>query len=394
MVQSGLDKIAAEFPQVWKNKKLGVLCHAASVDKHVRHILTILSEKECELTALFGPQHGLFGQMQDNMIEWNGDEGQKKSAQMPVYSLYGKYRKPTTEMLSNVEIFVIDLQDVGARPYTYIWTVKLCIEACYENNIPVWILDRPNPVAPIACDGAILREDHFTFVGGAEIPLCHRMTLGEMARWVADEYYPNAEVEIVQMDGWNRSMLFSDTQLPWVIPSPNMPSLNTAIVYPGQVILETCTISEGRGTTMPFELFGASWMDRVKFRAAFERHGLEGVFLRDHDFIPTFHKYKGELCGGFQLHVSDMSRFEPVLATAAIMKSAFEIAPEGFAFTEPPYEYEYHKMPIDIVSGDDTLRQWIGAKGESVHALRELWKPGLDAFTQKFSKRSLYKESF
>ncbi len=392
MVLTGLESLKRELPQALKGKRVGVVCHAASVDNNYTHIIDVFDKLDLTVGAIFGPQHGLFGQTQDNMIEWDGDEKAKSESSIPVYSLYGETRKPSQEMLTGLDALVIDLQDVGARPYTYIWTVKHAMDATLEAGISLWVLDRPNPVGAVKRDGAVLAPDHFTFVGGAEIPLCHGMTMGEMALWVQKEYLPTADLNVVKMEGWVRNSLFRDTGLPWVIPSPNMPTLETAIVYPGQVILETVNISEGRGTTTPFEMFGAPWINRSAFRKAFDRQDIKGVLLRDHDFLPTFNKYHNELCGGFQMHVTDLSQFETVITTAAILKAAYEIAPNDFSFTKPPYEYEYDKPPVDIVSGDPTLRNWV-LDGDHVNELRELWAKPLDTFNQKFESIKLYEES-
>ena len=265
MVQTGLDQIRDKLPPGLKGRKIGILCHAPSVASDYSHITEIFSErKDCFLTALFGPQHGIYGQTQDNMIEWNSSL--HPIYRIPVYSLYGEHRKPTTEMLSDIDVLVIDLQDVGARLYTYIWTVKLCMEACMEAGIPVWILDRPNPVGRLPLDGPVMKEEFFTFVGGASIPLCHRMTIGEMAVWIREKYYRNCELNVVWMKGWRRNSLYNETGLPWILPSPNMPTLQTALVYPGTVLFEALNISEGRGTTIPFELFGAPFIDPEKLK--------------------------------------------------------------------------------------------------------------------------------
>lgn len=391
MVITGLESLKNNFPRELRGKRVGIVCHAASVDSSYTHIIDLFSEFPCELGAIFGPQHGLFGQTQDNMIEWDGDEKSSSSNEIPVYSLYGENRKPTPEMIKDLDVILVDLQDVGARPYTYIWTIKHCMEAAVENDKSLWVLDRPNPVGQVVLDGAVLAPDHFTFVGGAEIPLCHRMTMGEMALWVKKVYLPDADLTVVEMEGWQRDSLFCDTGLPWVIPSPNMPTLDTAIVYPGQVILETVNISEGRGSTTPFELFGAPWISRPAFRKAFERQDIKGIILRDHDFLPTFNKYSGELCGGFQIHVTELQHFEPVITTAAIMKAAYEIAPNDFSFTKPPYEYEFDIAPVDIVSGDASLREWV-MNGDHVEELRELWSPKQESFLEKFNMIKLYKE--
>ena len=311
MVETGLETLLNHFPAELKGKKVGILCHAPSITKDFRHITEIFySRKDCRLSAIFGPQHGLHGQTQDNMIEWQNQE--HPVFNIPLYSLYGEHRKPTPEMLDDIEVLLIDLQDVGARLYTYIWTVKLCIEACTEKGIPVWILDRPNPISILDFDGPILKEEFFTFVGGASIPLCHRMTIGEMALWIKEKYYPQCDLKVVWMKNWRRSLLYSETGLPWVLPSPNMPSVNTAIVYPGTVLIEALNISEGRGTTIPFELFGAPFIDSEKLKKNLDGRKIKGCAFRVHNFIPTFHKFSGELCNGVQIHVTDINTFKPV----------------------------------------------------------------------------------
>jgi uncharacterized protein YbbC (DUF1343 family) len=265
MVTTGLDTLLDNFPAALRGRRIGILCHSPSITKNFDHITDIFHKrKDCRLSVIFGPQHGIHGQTQDNMIEW---ESQKHPLyNIPVYSLYGEHRKPTPAMLNDIDVLLIDLQDVGARLYTYVWTVKLCIEACAEKGIPVWILDRPNPIGRLSYDGPVLKEEYFTFVGGASIPLCHRMTIGEMALWIREKYYPQCDLHIVWMKNWRRSSLYSESGLPWVLPSPNMPTLQTAVVYPGTVLIEALNLSEGRGTTMPFEIFGAPFVDSYKLK--------------------------------------------------------------------------------------------------------------------------------
>ena len=391
MTQTGLEIVKKSTPSVLKDKKVGLVCHAASIDSSYTHAIDIFkNKKDLELVALFGPQHGLFGQTQDNMIEWDGSEKELEAGEIPLYSLYGENRRPTPEMLKGIEVLVVDMQDVGARPYTYIWTIKECLIACQEQGIAVVVLDRPNPIAPVKIDGAVLAADHFTFVGGAQIPLCHGLTMGEMAKFVAATYTPKAELTVIAMEQWNRSLMFSDTGLPWVLPSPNMPTLKTAIVYPGQVVLETCNISEGRGTVLPFELFGAPWIDRDAFRAEWYRHSPKGVILRNHDYIPTFHMYKDEYCTGFQLHFTDLLTFEPVITTAVIMRAARVAGGGNFSYSSPPYEYEYEKLPVDIVAGDDTLRKWVDSD-EPIATLRALWDVQRHSFIKTIQPFLLYK---
>jgi len=391
MVQTGLEIIRNNFPSGLKGKRIGILCHAPSITIDFLHITEFFTGRnDCMLSAIFGPQHGLFGQTQDNMIEWEGTR--HPHLNVPVYSLYGNHRKPTSSMLNDIDVLVIDLQDVGARLYTYIWTVKLCIEACAEAGIPVWILDRPNPVAKLPFDGPVLKKEFFTFVGGASIPMCHRMTIGEMALWIRSKYYPGCKINIVWMKNWNRNSLYSDTGLPWILPSPNMPSLQTAIVYPGMVLAEALNISEGRGTTIPFELFGAPFIDSNRLTADLEKKKIPGCRFRIHDFIPTFNKYCGQLCYGLQIHVTDTGRYFPVGTALEIFDSIIETSePGSMEFKSPPYEYETTLVPFDILSGDSGMRNSLISR-QPVRIEKERWMHEIEEFKKEFREFSAYHE--
>ena len=389
MVNTGLEIILKKFPAELRGKNIGILCHAPSITPDFTHIIEHLAgSRECRLGAIFGPQHGIFGQTQDNMIEWSGHL--HPLYKIPVFSLYGEHRKPTPEMLEGLEALIIDIQDVGARLYTYVWTVKLCLEACSEAGIPVWILDRPNPVGRLDYDGPVLKEEYFTFVGGASIPLCHRMTAGEIALWVKEKYFPECDLRIIRMEGWNRSMLYNETGLPWVLPSPNMPSLQTAVVYPGMVLLEALNLSEGRGTTIPFELFGSPFIDSYKLIKNLNSRKIGGCKFRMHDFIPTFNKYEGRLCAGLQLHVTDLALFRPVSAVLEILEAVIQTSNAGdLVFNAPPYEYEYRLMPFDILAGDSGMRKTL-QEGGSISAERERWAFETAQFRKEFKSLSLY----
>lgn len=389
MVFTGLDIISEKLPQQLKGERIGVLCHAPSINSQFRHITDIIgNSRECSLSAIFGPQHGVHGETQDNMIEWEGKVEQK--LKIPVYSLYGMHRKPTAEMLAETDLFLIDLQDAGARLYTYIWTVKLCMEACSELGIPVWLLDRPNPIAPISCDGPVLNREFFTFVGGAEIPLCHRMTIGEMALWIKKNELPECDLTVVKMQNWNRDMIYSDTGLPWVPPSPNLPTERSTVVYPGTVLIEALNISEGRGITTPFELFGAPWLDAVKAIDNLNSRKLPGVVFRQHNYIPTFNKYAGELCQGIFIHVINYKLFRPVETAFHIIDAIIEVSPPGsLKFLPPPYEYEYKLMPFDILSGDEGMRRTLIRRLPIKEEIAR-WVPGTEIFKKKFEAIMLY----
>ena len=392
MTQTGLDILLQKVPRKLSKKKIGVVCHAASVTSSYIHILdAFIKSSSLKLSAVFGPQHGLFGQTQDNMIEWEG--GYKHPVyNVPVYSLYGKARKPTKEMLLEMEALVIDLQDVGARPYTYIWTVKLCMEACREHGIPIWILDRPNPVAALPFDGPVLDKDYFSFVGGAEIPLCHRMTIGEMAMLLKQNYFQTLDLQVIWMKEWWRDSLYHETGLPWIIPSPNMPSVNTAIVYPGMVFFEGTTISEGRGTTLPFELFGAPFVDSGRLKQNLDKRKIPGCIFREHDFIPTFQKWQGKQCGGIQTHVTEPRSFQPAFTAASIIEAVIQTSnKDAFEFKDPPYEYEYDKMPFDILSGDSQLRECL-LQGGSLKEQQAKWGRETQSFVQIFNDIAYYPE--
>ncbi len=389
MTRSGLDIVAAAFPKELTGKRIGLLCHAASITSRYVHCVDVFRNSPCALTSLFGPQHGMFGQTQDNMIEWQGFT--HPTLGIPVYSLYGKRRKPALENLSGLDALVVDLQDVGARPYTYVWTVKLCMEACCEARIPLWILDRPNPVAAMGFDGPVLSDRFHSFVGGAPIPLCHRMTMGEMAVLFKRLYYPGADLHVVWMDGWWRNSLWPETSLPWVLPSPNMPTFETAVVYPGQVLIEGTNASEGRGTTRPFEIMGAPYLDADAVIAEVNRLGVRGCVLRRHDFIPMFQKWQGDYCQGLQVHVNDPRAYEPVFTTAAILGAILKTSNGKFAFKDPPYEYDTVRMPFDILSGDERLRKALGNRGNLV-AEKESWQASYGPFVTSFGEAAHYPE--
>ena len=391
MVLTGLEQIIMKLPSKLAGKRIGILCHAASITRDFTHVTRhFQNSKDCTLSAVFGPQHGLYGQTQDNMIEWEGETD--PVLKVPVYSLYGEHRKPSADMLAGIDALLVDLQDVGARLYTYIWTVKLCIEACCENGIPVWILDRPNPIGKLPLDGPVLKNEFFTFVGGAEIPLCHRMTIGEMALWIKDKYYRSADLKIVWMKGWHRHSLFSETGLPWVLPSPNMPTPQTAVVYPGTVLAEALNISEGRGTTIPFELIGAPFINEEKLKSELDKRHIPGCVFRIHNFIPTFNKYNGMLCHGIQIHVSSHEDYFPVGTALELIDSIIQTsASDTLSFNPPPYEYERELMPFDILSGDSLMRISL-MNCYPVEQEKERWQGETEEFRKEFRDFSAYSE--
>ncbi len=346
MVVTGLDQLAQTDFATRSGPPFGVLVNQASITRDCRHVLEVL--KSPRLAAIFGPQHGLFGHTQDNMIEWEG-EGR-------VYSLYGAHREPTDEMLAGLELMVVDLPDIGSRYYTFAWTMALMMKACERKGIPVLVLDRPNPIDGVTVEGPILDPTYASFVGLHPLPIRHAMTLGELARHFRDLYYPSVTLTVVDVQGWDRKDRFRQTGLPWAMPSPNMPTPETALVYPGGCLLEGTQLSEGRGTTRPFEIFGAPYLSRVELERELNALRLPGVVFRGIEFQPTFHKFSGEVCSGCFVHVADEDAFRPVQTYADIIWTCARLSAGKFEWRQPPYEYEYEKMPMDLLWGSPALR--------------------------------------
>ncbi|MEO0445227.1 MAG: DUF1343 domain-containing protein [Verrucomicrobiota bacterium] len=349
-----VDRLGEVWPAQFREKRVGALLHSASTTANFRPTLDVLLEESARqpftLSALFGPQHGFQTTTQDNMIEWEGAPHAELG--IPIFSLYGEHRKPTAEMLASIDVLFVDLVDVGARYYTYIWTLLHCMEACEEAGIPVIVADRPNPINGITIEGEPQRTDHLSFVGLHPIPIRHGTTIGELALLFREERTPNADLTILPLQGWERNQWYDETGLPWTIPSPNMPTLDTAIVYPGMCLLEATNLSEGRGTTRPFELIGAPWINRPsRYAQALRDLALPGVTFRETHFQPTFQKHAGEPCGGVQVHVTDRNSFLPVRTAIDLLRTTQDHFPEHFAWNPPPYEYETEKLPIDILLG-------------------------------------------
>jgi uncharacterized protein YbbC (DUF1343 family) len=343
-----------------RGRRIGVVANPASVDGSFRHVVDrAVVAPGAALAAIFGPQHGFRADVQDNMVESPHLEDPKR--RVPVYSLYSETREPTAEMLAGLDALVIDLQDVGARIYTFIYTMANCLKAAARHGVRAIVCDRPNPIGGVAVEGPMLVEGFESFVGMFPIPMRHGMTIGELARLFNEAFGIGAELQVVPMEGWRRSMYWDETGLPWVIPSPNMPTLDTAIVYPGGVLFEGTQLSEGRGTTRPFEILGAPWIDAEPFAARLNALRIEGAWFRPAVFEPTFHKHARQACGGCQIHVTDRRRFRPVLAGVAAMGEFHRAVPSKFAWRQPPYEYVHDRMPIDILAGSAELRTAIEA---------------------------------
>lgn len=351
--------------------RVGVLANPASIEGRFHHVVDRIAETPgVTLAAVFGPQHGVHADVQDNMVE--SPHARHPRYGVPVYSLYSETREPTPAMLDGLDAVVVDLQDVGTRVYTFAYTMANVLRAAARRGLQVFVCDRPNPIGGERVEGPVLRPEYASFVGQFPIPLRHGLTLGELARLFNDAFGLGAPLEVVPMRGWRRSMLWAETGLPWVPPSPNMPTPDTALVYAGAVLFEGTNLSEGRGTTRPFEFVGAPWIDADALAETMNREQLSGVYFRPAVFEPTFHKHAGQRCGGCQIHVTDRRAFRPVLAAVTLLAACRAQNPARFAWREPPYEYEAVRPPIDILYGSDELRVGIEA-GVSAGELAVRW---------------------
>ena len=354
-VQLPLDHLSELWPNKLRGARVGALIHPASVSSKLEHASRVLERHNGNLfqfAAFFGPQHGFLGQTQDNMVEWKGYEHPR--LHIPVYSLYGDHREPTAEMLQSLDVLLVDLQDIGSRYYTFIWTMYLCLRACERHGIAVVVLDRPNPINGIMTEGPLLNPNYKSFVGMHPIPVRHGRTIGELANQFREEAFPKSDLFVLPMKKWERSMWFDQTGLPWVMPSPNMPTLDSATVYPGMCLLEGTNISEGRGTTRPFEIFGAPFINAETLCLELNGLKLPGVLFREIYFQPTFQKFAGQFCSGAQIHVINREVFRPFQTGLEILRTIRTLYPGQFAWKQPPYEYETEKLPIEILLGAPT----------------------------------------
>ncbi len=383
---TGLDRILRDPPPWLKDRRVGLLCNQASVTSNYQpaHLAlqTILGKN---LRRLFAPQHGLYTTKQANMIP--SEDHIDPLTGLPVISLYGPRLQPELTHLEDLDLLLVDLQDVGCRVYTYIWTLYLLLEVAEKAGVEVAILDRPNPLGGYI-EGPLLSPACFSFVGLSELPMRHGLTLGEAALLFKKRRRLDLPLRVVTVEGWHLRQLFPETGLPWIMPSPNMPSFETALVYPGQVILEGTNLSEGRGTTRPFELFGAPWLSLAELYRDLQQLSLPGVCLRPVAFEPTFDKWQGQTCYGFQLHVTDPHRFRPVRTTLLILRLIKE-REEKFGFRPPPYEFEEKLLPIEIIVGKPELVEFISGK-QDLEALDFYLKEGLTYYQNEVASLGLY----
>jgi len=373
--------------QLLRGRTVGVVCNPASIDARFRHVVDRAAEAGVTVGAIFGPQHGFRSDLQENMIE--SPHGDDRRRRVPVYSLYSETREPTAEMLAGLDALVIDLQDVGTRIYTYIYTMANCLRAAARFQLPVIVCDRPNPIGGVAVEGPMLVPGFESFVGQFPIPMRHGMTIGELASLFNDAFGLGAKLEVVNMADWSRAQYGDQTGVPWVLPSPNIPTLESAIVYPGTVLLEGTNISEGRGTTKPFELVGAPWAEPEQIADHLNSCDLPGVYFRPALFEPTFHKHAATPCGGCQIHVTDRNTFQSVLTGVAVIEAFRSADPSQFAWRPPPYEYESTKAPIDILYGSADLRTRIDA-GERAADICAGWADDVRPFLAQRAKYMRY----
>lgn len=388
MVSVGLEILLADASEAYGGKRVGYLSNQASTTRELVHGRIPLREKFGDrLTCLFSPQHGFFSEQQDNMIE--SDHEVDTVTGLTVFSLYGEHRKPTAEMLDQLDILLFDLVDVGTRVYTFMYTMAYCLEAAAASGKKVVVLDRPNPVGGVNVEGNILRSECSSFVGLYPLPMRHGLTLGEIALYINSEFGIGADLEVIPVKGWRRAQIGREIDFPWVSPSPNMPTPETALVYPGQVIWEGTNVSEGRGSTMPFEFFGAPYFDHDAILEYISNTELPGCYLRPIAFLPTSGKWAGDLCKGFQVHVTDSHAFMPYRTSLVLLQAAIRCFPRAFEYKKPPYEYEYERLPMDLILGDANLRTAL-ENGTPVTELERGWQDDLHSYDDRRRSYFLY----
>lgn len=393
-VQTGLDSLLND--KNWQQKikgQVGYLCHTASINSKIQHGVPLLKTLfGSRLKSLFGPQHGFQTDVQDNMVETN--HSVHPHFKMKVYSLYSETRIPTAEMLQDLDSVIIDLQDVGTRIYTYIYTLAYMLQECGKNNCKVFILDRPNPIGCQQIEGNILQEGWTSFVGLYPLPTRHAMTMGEIAHLYTKEFGIDCDYEVIPMQNYQRSMYFEDTGVPWAMPSPNMPTVEAAFPFVGTVLFEGTCISEGRGTTRPLEIVGHPGIEPFsyleKLKETIPQELWQGVELRPMNFLPTFQKHKDQVCGGYQIHVTDRKTFKPFLFCHFLCREFYNHLEGKDFWKQPPYEYEYDRMPIDLINGTDEIRHWVEKRG-SLSDLKKVEERDQQTFLGQRENSLIYK---
>ncbi len=387
-VRPGIEVLLDKRKNLIRGARIGVVVHPASILPDFQHTADALfAGNESHLVSLFGPQHGARGEKQDNMIE--SEFYSDPDTGLPVHSLYGQTRRPTEEMMKDLDILIFDLQDAGTRVYTFISTMACCMEACATYGKQMILLDRPNPINGRQVEGNLLNADYRSFVGLFPIPMRHGMTIGELALLFNSEFGLRCSLTVIPMEGWQRDKWFDQTGLPWVQPSPNLPTPDSAVVYPGMVLVEGTCLSEGRGTTRPFELVGAPFIRSRQYAESLNALGLPGVQFRPAYFQPTFQKWAGRMCGGIQIHVRDRESFEPYLTGIAVISTAQALYPESFEWRMPPYEYELEKLPIEILCGGAEIPNMI-RRQTPLDRVRQSWQSDVSGFLRQRQSYLMY----
>jgi uncharacterized protein YbbC (DUF1343 family) len=387
-IKLGVEKLLEQPSAQLAGARVGLICNQASVNHKFRHAADLLYEhSEIDLRALFGPQHGIRGDLQDNMIET--DHAVDQQTGLPIYSLYSETREPTEAMLKEVDVLVFDMQDVGCRIYTFAYTMANSMVAAKRFGKKVIVCDRPNPINGRDVAGNVLEPEQASFVGLFPIPTRHGMTLGELALLFNEQFGIGCDLNVITMDGWDRDCWYDETDGPWVMPSPNIPTLDSATVFPGTVHFEGTQISEGRGTTRPFELVGAPYIDPQQYADRLNDLSRPGVYFRSCIFRPTFQKHGGVSCSGVQVHVIDRNTFEPVSTGVAMVKVAYDLYQADFLWKEPPYEYVYDRNPFDVIAGTTKIREAIESRA-SLDDLVSAWSQGLSEFKRTRENYLLY----
>lgn len=388
-VLTGLENLLANHNSLVAKRKIGIVAHPASVTSHFVHILPALLHRGAEVEALFGPEHGFGGEAQD--MEPVSDP-QTGPMGIDLYSLYGKDEEsltPNLNVLQSLDALVVDLIDVGARYYTFVWTTILCLKACKKVGKQLIVLDRPNPLGGATVEGAPQDEGFLSFVGLRKVPVRHGLTVGEIVTMVAEHEAATDVLTVIPMKGWHRGMYYDETGLPWIAPSPNMPTLNTVVVYPGSCLLEATWCSEARGTTLPFEFFGAPGINNSALCATLQALPLPGVQFRPISFKPMFQKHAGNICTGAQLHVTDRHRFLPFKTGVAIIQSLKQVAPELFQWRTDPYEFVAEIPAMDLLCGSSQVRQAI-EQNIPLEDIAKTWHPGEREFLERKPHFHLY----
>jgi uncharacterized protein YbbC (DUF1343 family) len=387
-IKLGLETLLEGHSDQLRAARVGLICNQASVDHQLRHAADLFNEHSgVKLQALFGPQHGIRGDVQDNMIET--EHTIDRETGLPIHSLYSETREPTEAMLKDLDVLVFDMQDVGCRIYTFAYTMANCMSAARKFGKKVIVCDRPNPINGVQVAGNVLEPEQASFVGQFPIPTRHGMTLGELARMFNEHFGINCELAVIRMEGWEREYWHDQTDAPWVMPSPNIPTLDSATVFPGTVHFEGTQLSEGRGTTRPFELVGAPYIDAEEYARSLNALDLSGVIFRSCIFRPTFQKHAGVSCGGVQIHVTNRTEFEPVVTGIAMVKIAYDLYRSDFRWKEPPYEYVYDRNPFDVIAGTSSIREAI-ERGDTIAAMQASWAGPFGSFMKVRDQYLLY----